>query len=731
MILPAAVTRTLAAMLMVAAAASLEADQKDTDWPTYGNDPGSSKYAPLDQINRDNVADVTVAWQWESPDNHHDSSHTPGQYKSTPIKIGNRLFVSTSLGLVAAIDAITGRQLWVFDTGTWEDGRPTNLGFNHRGVAYWQGNGKRRILMPTNNAWLWSLDADTGQPDPAFGNAGKIDLTIGLGREVSRRLYSVVSAPMVVDDVVIVGSVVSDIPVGRAVPRHLADLPPGHIRGFDVQTGKQRWIFHSIPQAGEPGVETWEQSSWQHSGGTNVWTLMSADPELGYVYLPFGTPSNDWYGGHRLGDNLYAESLVCLDARTGERIWHFQTVHHGLWDYDLPAAPNLVDITVDGKSIKAVAQITKQGFVFVLDRVTGEPVWPIEERPVPASNVPGERASPTQPFPTRPAPFDLQGLRKDDLIDFTPELRRQALAIVEEFDYGPLYTPPSEKGTIQLPGDGGGGEWSGAAFDPETSMFFIPSMTRPIVVEIVKPWPFTTDYKHVRGGTMSIRGPGRLPLTKPPWGRISALDLSSGDYSWVVPNGEGLRGRLIEMGIDDPGPVGNIDITFVLATRSLLFTTIREQNQRGLRALDKQTGELVGTIDLPVWPGGAPMTYMADGRQYIVMTTGSRRQAGMIALALDPKRHGVVPTAQPLGNTAAGMDTTRIYQALCAGCHDNGIEGAPRPGQPEDWSRRLEAGMEEVYQNTLEGIGDMPPRGVCMDCSDDQLRAVVDFMIEQ
>lgn len=272
------------------------------DWPAYANDPGSSKYAELDQINKDTVHNLQTAWVWGSPDNalaESRSEFTPAGFKSTPIKIGNSLYISTSLGHVVAIDAVTGEQKWVFDTETYKSGRPANMGFNHRGVAFWQAEGKRRILMGTNNAYLWSLDADTGLPDKSFGDNGKIDLTQGLGREVDRSLYSVVAAPMIVGDTVILGSVVFDMPVYSLVTKKLTDLPPGHIRGFDVTTGAQKWIFHSIPQAGETGNDSWQDESWKVNGSTNVWTLMSADPELGYVYLPFGTPSNDWYGGHR------------------------------------------------------------------------------------------------------------------------------------------------------------------------------------------------------------------------------------------------------------------------------------------------------------------------------------------------------------------------------------------------------------------------------------------------
>jgi quinoprotein glucose dehydrogenase len=627
----------LVAIFATTQALAQSAPITDYDWPTYANDPGSSKYAPLDQIDAKSMSRLKVAWEWGSPDNEQVKANRALSnlgYKSTPIKIGDALYVNTTLGRIVALDAKTGEERWVFDTETWKSGRPANLGFNTRGVAYWEYDGKRRILMGTNNAYLWSIDADTGRPDAGFGDGGKVDLTQGLGRDVDRSAYSVVSAPLVIGDTVVVGSVVFDLPVFPMVPEKLTDLAPGHVRGFDIATGKQKWIFHSPPQGDEPGTETWENESWKVSGGANVWTLMSADPELGYVYLPFGTPSNDWYGGHRPGDNLYGESLVCLDAETGERVWHFQMVHHGLWDYDLPAAPNLIDITVDGKPIKAVAQISKQGFVYVFDRVTGEPVWPIEERPVPQSSVPGEHTSQTQPVPTKPAAFDLQGITEETLIDFTPELRKEALELIGKFEYGPLYTPPSLKGTIQLPGDGGGGEWTGAAFDPDTSLFYVPSVSRPIVVQLVEQDSEKTEYRYVRGGTSRVRGPKRLPITKPPYGRISAIDLDTGDYEWVVPNSEGIRQRIIDMGIPDPGPVGSIAFISPLLTKSLLFIALADNGKPVLRALDKSTGATLHEVALPGFPNGAPMTYMVDGKQYIALALGGSTDSKIVALAL-------------------------------------------------------------------------------------------------
>jgi quinoprotein glucose dehydrogenase len=349
-----------------------------------------------------------VAWTWRSAEEAIAKANPDLKtwvWESTPLMVDGVLYVSTSLSQVAAIDAATGKTRWVYDPETWKNGTPSNNGFVHRGVAYWADGDDQRILFGTGDGYLICLNAQTGKPISTFGEQGRIDLTQGLGRPVDRRLYGVSSPPIICRDVVVMGSKVHDVPLAK-------EMPPGDVRGFDVRTGKQQWLFRSVPREGEFGNETWDQGSWKTTGGANVWTLMSADEALGYVYLPFSTPSNDFFGGQRPGNGLFGESLVCLDAPTGKRIWHFQVVHHGLWDYDLPAAPNLIDIRVNGKPVKAVAQVSKQGFLYVFDRVTGEPIWPIEERPVPQSTVPGERTSPTQPFPTKPAPFDRESSRR-------------------------------------------------------------------------------------------------------------------------------------------------------------------------------------------------------------------------------------------------------------------------------------------------------------------------------
>ncbi len=602
----------------------------------YGGDAGATQYAPLDQIRRGNVDRIEVSWHWPSPDNliaRSDPRFVPGTFRGTPVMVGETLYIRSSLSLVSALDATTGEELWTFDPGSWEQGRPTNLGFNTRGVAHWSDGAESRILVSTGDAFLWAVDAETGAPVRSFGKEGSIDLTEGLGRPVRRAEYTAMSPPLVIGDLVVVGSAISDNPRFRSAP-------PGDVRAFDVRTGELRWTFHTIPRGGMPGVESWEDGAWREAGAANVWTIMSADEELGLVFLPVSTPTNDWYGGHRLGDNLFAESLVAVHAETGERAWHFQIVRHGLWDYDLPAAPTLVDLVVEGRAVSAVAQVTKQGFVFVFDRATGEPIWPIEDRPVPPSTVPGERASPTQPLPQRPAPFERQGVTRDDLVDYSPELRAEAEAILASFDHGPLYTPPSTRGTIQLPGWFGGANWWGAAADPRTGVLYVPSHTSPIVVQLVEPEPGTSDFRYLRGGVRSVAGPRGLPLVQGPHARLTAIDLNTGEHLWQVPLGDGVRQRVIDLGLPDPGPQGGGSFTGPLLTEDLLFlghTGPREGSSGGpaLLAFDPTTGELLRAIPLPASPAGTPMTYLdQDGRQVVVVAVGGGTDAGLVALTL-------------------------------------------------------------------------------------------------
>ncbi len=643
-----AATFAFLALLACTSSALAQKGAEGGEWRAYHGDKGSTQYSPLDQIDAGNFDKLQPAWTWTSPDvalaEANPRLRTLG-YKSTPILVDGTLFVNTSLGVVAAIDPATGATKWELDTDAKSGGRPTNLGFNSRGVAYWTDGELERIFQPSGDATLWAIDAKTGKAVESFADEGRIDLTLGLRKKVNRRNYTVMSSPMVIGEVLLVGASISDGPTRK-------DMPPGDIRGFDVLTGETLWTFHSIPQEGEFGNDTWEGGSWEYSGNTNVWTNITADPETGYVYLPFGTPTNDWYGGHRLGNNLFAESIVCLDSKTGERVWHYQLVHHGLWDYDIPAAPTLFDLEIDGRMRKGVAVVTKQAFTYVFDRITGEPIWPIEERPVPKSNVPGERAAPTQPFPTKPPAFDRQGISEDDLIDFTPELKAEALEIAKKYRLGPIYTPPVVAtddvwGTIQMPGWGGGANWWGAALDPETGMLYVPSMTMPISVALNQPDAARSDFDYIRGfghGGFQLQGPRGLPLVKPPYGRITAIDLKKGDIAWQVPNGDGVRQQIIEAGAPDPGPVGSLSSTGPLLTKTLLIVGQGAAVSRSvggdgseakpvLRAFDKATGEVVHELPMTSSPSGTPMTYMHGGKQYVVIAV-SAPEAALVAYAL-------------------------------------------------------------------------------------------------
>ena len=612
-------------------------DVQHGEWRHYAGDLSSTKYSPLDQIDKDTVKRVRIAWQREALDDavkqKYPRLRVTNNFQSTPLMVGGILYASIGPGTVAAMDAVTGRTIWVTDPA----GENEQVGgAAKRGVAYWRDGDDERIIY-VSGEHLVAIDAKTGAPVATFGDHGKVDLKLGVGKPVSS--YSWSSVPLVARNVIVVGG---------SVQGSSRETPPSTVRGYDARSGRQLWRFETIPGEGDYGNETWEDGSWESTGKTYVWSWMSADDELGYVYLPTSTPTNDWYGGRRHGDNLFAESLICLDLETGRRVWHFQAVHHGLWDYDFPAAPNLLDINVDGRLIKAVAIVSKQAFTYVFDRVTGRPVWPIEERPVPPSTVPGEKAAATQPFPTEPPAFDQQGITTDDLIDFTPELRREALQILNQYVYGPLFQPGSleengKKGTIQMPGSVGGANWTGAAVDPETGLLYVPSVHSPINLTIVPVNPDRSNARFVRRGYEHVAGPLGLPLFKPPYGRITAIDLNRGEHVWVKPNGEGPRNHPAIEHLNLPW-LGQPGRASPLVTKSLLFMAEGAPDGarippggggKKFRAYDKMTGEVVWEIELPAGTTGAPMTYLAGGKQYIVVAIGGGDQpASFVALSL-------------------------------------------------------------------------------------------------
>jgi len=606
------------------------------EWPAYAGTYAAARYSPLTQIDRSNGKNLHVVWRWKSPDAAiKEAKPNVGPSfanESTPLMVGGVLYTSTSLSQVAAIDAMNGETKWVFDPKIYENGLglPANNGWLHRGVAYWRQGDDERIIILTAFAQMIAVDAKTGKPVRTFGNEGSVDLAAELRRPVDRDYYTMTSPPVIVRGVIVVGSSVMDW--WAHTPS-----PPGDVRGFDVNTGKLLWTFHTVAQGEEPGVETWENDSWKKAGNANVWAPMSADEELGYIYLPVSTPTNDYYGGDRLGDGLYGESLVCLDAVTGKKVWLYQLVHHGLWDYDPPAAPNLINITVGGKRIKAVAQITKQAFTYVFDRVTGQPVWPIEERAVPDSNVPGERASKTQPFPSRPAAFDIQSARDEDLTDLTPEVHSEAIDIAKAYDRGGLFTPPTQRGTIQVPGVGGGGNWNGAAVDPETGTLYVNTIRLPFVVALHKPMSWESSYDFI-GQPTFLLGPRGLPLLKPPFGSIVAIDMNTGEHRWRIPVGRS-EASVQALGIHER--LGLPFRSWTLLTKTVMIVVqagyfgplhfvpglnwpIRDLHNLDphLWVYDKTSGDMLAEIALPSNASGAPITYMAGGKQYIAFPVG-------------------------------------------------------------------------------------------------------------
>ena len=612
------------------------------EWKYYSGDNGSTKYSPLDQINRSNVSQLKIAWRRPQIDPALTASEPnlrlSNNFRATPIMVDGVMYASNGIGLAEAFDPETGKTIW-----TQKPGADGLAGSANRGVAYW-GEGADARIITFRNKYLYALNPKTGAPIASFGNNGVVDLNADVGPRNPG--YHWASVPVIARDVIVMGSAMADQDSATKV-----EGDPGDVRAYDVRTGKLRWTFHVVPLEGDPALKTWVGDAWKYTGAGNVWSLMSADDELGYVYLPTTSLTNDMYGGQRLGDTLYSTSIVCVEASTGKTVWHYQTVHHDLFDYDNPTAPILADITVDGKRIKALVQITKQSFAYVLDRVTGKPVWPIPEKPVPSSTVPGEKTSPTQPVPSKPPAFDRQGLTENDLIDFTPELKAEALAIFKKYRTGPLFTPPSVqgegpddiKGTIELPGSVGGGDWTGAAFDKDTGMLYVPSMTNPFVANLLPGDPKQTNLRYRASTRELIQGPRGLPLTKPPYGRITALDLNKGDLKWTVANGDGPRFHPELKALNLP-PLGQSVRAAPLVTKTLLFVTEGDQvnvrtppngGGKKIRAFDKATGQVVWEYEMEAGSTGTLMTYFYKGKQYIVIAIGGQRHsAEFVAFSL-------------------------------------------------------------------------------------------------
>jgi glucose dehydrogenase len=602
-------------------------------WPHMNGDLAANRYAPLDQINADNVKDLQIAWRWKA-DNF--GPRPEGLSVTSPIMINGVLYMTAGTTRnVVAVDAESGQTLWMWrpqEGQRFEDAPRKNSG---KGVAYWSDGQQEIIFVVTPGYYLAALDARNGMPVETFGNGGILDLMDGMRFSPTRddRDITLTFPPLVVNDVLVVGAA----HLISMRPPH-ADNVKGDVRGFDIRTGELLWTHRNIPVYGEYGYDTWLNDSAQTSGNAGVWTAMSADPELGLVYLPVESATGDRYGGDRPGSNLFTGSVVAVDYRTGERKWYFQHLRHDIWDYDTPSAPILTDLP-DGR--KLLVQLTKQAFAYVLDRKTGEPVWEMEERAVPQSDVPGEWTSPTQPFPVRPPAYDRQGVSDSDLVNFTPEILARAREAVRPYRMGPMYAPASlangpdgTLGTLSLPGTLGGSNWEGGAYDPETGLLYIPSRTEVAVLSLVPGGEFSTvDWIQGPARTPTVDG---IPIIQPPWGRITAMNLNKGSIEWWIANADtpaAVRDHPLLQGIE-LDRTGIPTRAGLLVTKTLLFAGEGQGGTPVFRAHDKANGAIIAEIDLPASQTGLPMTYMMNGKQYIVMAVSGNGPAEVIALAL-------------------------------------------------------------------------------------------------
>ena len=620
------------------------------EWRSYGGDIANTRYSGLDEISAENFGDLEVAWRVSTANFGPNPEYN---FQSTPLMVDGVLYSTAgSRRSVIALDAGTGELLWMHRLDEGERGAAAPRRLSGRGLAYRDDGADGQIFYVTPGYQLIGLDATSGSRLTDFGTNGIVDLKQNFDQDIDLVTgeAGLHATPLVAGDTIVIGA--AHLP--GSTPRSMRNIK-GYIRGFDALSGDRKWIFHTIPGADDFGNDTWLNDSWRYTGNTGVWGQISVDLELGIAYLPTEMPTNDYYGGHRHGDNLFSDSLIAVDLETGDRLWHYQFIHHDVWDWDLPCAPILADVVIDGVERKIVAQPTKQAWLYVFDRETGEPIWPIEERGVEQSTVPGELLAPTQPFVTRPPAYDRQGVTLDDLIDFTPEIKRRAEAIAARHRLGPIFTPPTVSdpngvaGTLMLPSQAGGTNWPGGSIDPETGIAYLYTFTTVVSLGLIND-PERSDMNFIRGRSREIPAAevalnvDGIPLVKPPWGRITAIDLKVGEILWQIPHGEtpdNIRNHPLLAGVDLPrtGRVGRVGTlvtkTLVIAGEAGTFTTSSGEEGAMLRAYDKATGEEVGAVYMPAGASGSPMTYMHNGQQHIVLAISGGGFAGeLIAFRL-------------------------------------------------------------------------------------------------
>ncbi|HWF08018.1 MAG TPA: pyrroloquinoline quinone-dependent dehydrogenase [Bryobacteraceae bacterium] len=631
-----------------------QAGAKNGEWRTYGADLGNTKYSALDQINVSNFNNLKLAWRF-----HTENLGPKPEFnmEDTPLMVKGVVYTTAGTRRdVVALDAGTGELLWVHGENEGPRGAAAPRQLSGRGLAWWSDGKEDRIIYVTPGYRLVALDAKTGAPVASFGKGGIVDLKLDDDQQIDLVTGEVGlhATPLVAGNTVIVGAA----HLAGGEPKSKSNVK-GYVRGFDVRSGKRLWIFHTIPKPGEFGYNTWEKDSAEYTGNTGVWAQISVDEELGIAYLPVELPTGDYYGGHRPGNGLFGESIVAVDLKTGQRKWHYQLVHHGIWDMDIPCAPMLVDITVNGRPVKALAQPTKQQILYVFNRVTGDPIWPIEEKPVPKGDVPGEWYSPTQPMPSKPPVYGRNGFSADEVIDFTPALKEEGLKIMSRYRIGPLFTPPTVSkpggplGTLDLGCCQGGTNWPGGSFDPQTHMLYVYGKTELTNLGLVPPEKSKSDMNYVRGqvafdlaqpdtpSALTVQG---LPLFKPPYGAITAINLDKGEIVWQIAHGEtpdNVRNHPLLKGLNIPrtGRAGNIGIvttsTLVISGEAGFITNAQGQRGAYLRAYDKATGKDAGAVFMPAGETGAPMTYMHNGKQYILLAIGGQGfPAELVAYAL-------------------------------------------------------------------------------------------------